>query len=138
MGFFAFSGSTIQNCTANDNQGDGICLVANTLARGNNCNRNALNGDGAGIQTVNVNNRIEGNNVNGNLRGIDTPSKGNLIIGNSASHNGTNSAGNYRIGIDNHYGPIIDISATGTAAANGKGPFPSTLTSTDPRANFSY
>ena len=34
--------------------------------------------------------------------------------------------------------PRIDITATGTAAATGKGPFSSTLATTDPWANISY
>jgi parallel beta-helix repeat protein len=99
---------------------------------------NGLSGDGAGIHVVAGNNRIEDNNVTGNDRGIDVSAAGNLILKNSARNNGTSSAGNYAIVADNRYGPIIDDTATGSIAASGKGPFTSTLVSTDPWANFSY
>ena len=56
-----------------------------------------------------------------------------MIIKNRASANATN----HDIAADNPYGPIIDITATASAAVNGSNAA-STLTSTDPWANYSY
>ena len=78
-------------------------------------------------------NRIEGNNVTGNDRGIAVDLSGNLIIRNSASGNSVA----YDIAAGNRYGPIIDISATGTAAVSGSSAA-STVATTDPWANFTY
>jgi hypothetical protein len=64
---------------------------------------------------------------------INVSTDGNLIVGNSAKGNPTN----YSIAADNRYDPIVDIRATGTASVSGSSA-PSTLTSTDPSANFSY
>jgi parallel beta-helix repeat protein len=125
------------------NKGDGINATIDCGIVANVCSGNGNGpGDGAGIHVTGGNNRIEGNNVTGNDRGIDVTAAGNLIIKNSASDNGTSSAGNYAIAADNRYGPIVDISATGSVAATGKGPFASTLSDgtggSHPWANFSY
>ena len=137
-GIIAGSNSKVQNCSAASNKGDGIRGSGDSIIIANVCVTNGLSGDGAGIHVVAGNNRIEDNNVTGNDRGIDVSAAGNLILKNSARNNGTSSAGNYAIVADNRYGPIIDDTATGSIAASGKGPFTSTLVSTDPWANFSY
>ena len=69
-----------------------------------------------------------------NDRGINVDAAGNLIIKNSACGN----TSNYEIAASNRYGPIIDITAAGSAAVGGNISAVSTLTSTDPWANFSY
>jgi parallel beta-helix repeat protein len=139
MGFSVGSGNTIRGCTANFNQGDGISITTDTFAQENTCRGNgAFGGDGGGIHVTGNNNRIEGSNVTSNTRGIQVSAAGNLIVKNSARNNGASSAGNYVIVADNRYGPIIDDTATGSIAASGKGPFASTVISTDPWANFSY
>ena len=52
---------------------------------------------------------------------------------NSASGNTIN----YDIVINNRYGPIINITASGTAAVSGSSAV-STVATTDPWANFAY
>ena len=127
---------------ASFNKGDGIralndcSIVANVSSH--NGSFSGGGGDGAGVHVTDRSNRIEGNNVTTNTRGIEVSAAGNLIIKNSARSSGTSNAGNYVIAADNRYGPIVDINATGSVAVSGKGPFTSTLTSTDPWANFSY
>jgi parallel beta-helix repeat protein len=89
--------------------------------------------DGAGILATVGDNRIEGNNCAGNDRGIDVDGSGNIIIGNTCSGNSTN----YDIVANNRYGPIVNITASGTAAVSGNSAA-STVTTTDPWANFAY
>jgi len=129
----------IQDCIANNNQGDGIRVTARCRVLHNKCDFNGnFGGDGAGIHATGIGNEIEGNDVTNNDRGIEVGGAGNLIIKNSARANGTSNAGNFAIALDNRYGPIIDDTAAGSIAVSGKGPFTSTLTTTDPWANFSY
>ena len=67
-------------------------------------------------------------------RGIDVDSTGSLIIKNSAS---LNTITNYEIAVSNRYGPIVDLTAPGSAAVSGSSAA-SVLTNTEPNANFSY
>lgn len=99
----------------------------------NTSDRNGLGGDGAGIHSTSAENRIERNSVTGNDRGIDVDTAGSLIIKNSAATNTID----YVIAASNRYGAIINITAAGAAAVSGN-TAASTLTSTDPWANFSY
>jgi parallel beta-helix repeat protein len=133
MGFTIVDGSKIQGCTANNNLGDGIRVSAACAVLSNTCRQNGITGDGAGIHSTAISNRIEKNHVFNNKRGIDVESTSSLIIGNTASANTTN----YSIAANNRYGPIVDITASGTAAVSGSSSA-STATSTDPWANFSY
>jgi hypothetical protein len=134
MGFYVTDRSMIQGCTANFNQGDGINIGSNTVVRDNNCYSNGYStGDGAGIHATGSANRIEGNNVTANDRGIYVTAIGNLIVKNSAKAN-TN---NYIIVADNRYGPIIDLTAGGTAAVSGNSAAGTTVNA-DPQANFAY
>ena len=108
--------STVKDCTVQGNKGDGIRAASNCQIIGNTSDGNGLStGDGAGIHTTGSRNRIESNIVSNNDRGIDVDSTLSLIIGNSAANNTTN----YDIAASNRYGPIIDISATGSAAVSG-------------------
>ena len=134
MGFDVGGLSTIQNCTAHNNEGAGIGLEGNTVARDNSCTTNGFNGDASGIFCVSSDNRIEKNHVADNDRGIHVASKGNLIVQNSASGNGVN----YEIVADNRYGVIIDLAASGTAAVSGNSAAGTLTTTTNPWANFAY
>ena len=130
MGFDVGGSSTIHGCTANSNEGDGINLLSDSVARGNMCDSNGNGGDGAGIHATSSDNRIEGNNVTDNDRGIDVDAAGNLIIKNSASGNAANW--------DVVSGNVILVVQASTAAAvsgNSGGTPPG---STDPNANFTY
>ncbi|HEY6168938.1 MAG TPA: right-handed parallel beta-helix repeat-containing protein [Verrucomicrobiae bacterium] len=132
-GIFADAESTISGCSAYNNDGDGIQVRVSCIVLDNICNGNGFNGDGAGIHVIERRNRIDGNTVISNDRGIDVDLGSNLIIRNSAGGNTIN----YDIVGDNRYGPIVDIAAVGTAAVSGNSA-PSTLTTTDPWANFRY
>src|SRR5256714_385963 len=130
IGFNVSDNSTILNCDAQLNRGDGIRAAYACVIRENNC---SLNGNGAGVHTTGGNNRIEGNNVTSNYRGIQVDGTGSLIIKNSASDNSSD----YLIGASNRYGPVVDISAGGAPAVNGKSAA-DTSTTSHPWANFSY
>lgn len=134
MGIATGASCTIERCTVQGSKGDGIRVTSSCLLLDNHCDSNgATTGDGAGIHTVSSDNRIEGNTVTFNDRGIDVDSIGSLIVRNSASANTTD----YDIVASNRYGPIVNIPGAGTAAVTGN-TAPSTLTSTDPWANYSY
>ena len=134
MGFSVGHGSNIHGCTAANNEGDGIRLLAQTIARDNSCYRNGNGGDGAGIHSIDSDNRIESNNVTGNDRGIDVDVAGNLIIKNSASGNTT---ANYDIVANNVFGAVVDRTAPASGAVQGNSAASSAGT-TDPWANISY
>jgi parallel beta-helix repeat protein len=134
IGINASSNCTIERNTVQGCRGDGIRAIASCLILANTCDGNGLGtGDGAGIHTTSDENRIEGNSVTANERGIDVDAAGNLIIKNSAATNATD----YDIAASNRYGAIVNITAAGAAAVTGNSAA-STLTSTDPWANFSY
>ena len=133
-GFVIGNNSTISGCSASYNTDDGIWANSDSTITGNTCESNGYNaGDGAGIYVSGADNRIDSNNVTDNDRGIDVDNSGNLIIRNSASGNTTN----YVIAADNRYGPIIDITASGTPPVSGSSASSTTAT-THPWANFSF
>jgi parallel beta-helix repeat protein len=133
MGINASFGSAIRHCVVRTNLGDGIRTSSDSVVEGNTADSNGLaSGVGAGIHVTSSDTRVEGNNVTDNDRGIDIDISGNLIIRNSASGN----ASNYEIVAGNAVGAIVVTGAS--VAISGSGPFASSLTSTDPWANFSY
>jgi parallel beta-helix repeat protein len=126
--------STVEFCNVESSKGDGIIALGNCLIIGNACKSSGLaTGDGAGVHTQGSDNHIEGNTVTGNDRGIQVENTGNLIVKNRASGNTID----YVIAASNRYGPIVNISAAGAAAVSGNSAV-STLSSTDPWANYSY
>jgi parallel beta-helix repeat protein len=133
FGIATATSGTITNCAAYLNTLDGIHVPNACLVQGNTCDSNGNGGDGAGIHATNADNRIEGNNCTRSDRGIDVDSAGNIILKNTCSGNTTN----YDIAADNRYGAIVNITASGTAAVAGNSAA-STLTTTDPWANFAY
>lgn len=135
IGFNVSDGSTVEGCISGSNHGDGIRVTAACIVSHNSCRQNGIGGgaDGAGIHSTAIANSIERNFVFNNTRGVEVSSTGSVIIGNTATANGTA----YVIAASNRYGPILDISASGTAAVNGSSAA-STLTTTDPWANFTH
>ncbi len=138
MGINVGAGSTVERCTVQGCKGDGIRVTSSCLVIGNTCDRNGdLTGDGAGIHTTSSENRIEGNSVTGNDRGIEVGGSGSLIIKNTTASNTID----YVFAANNRYGPIINITAAGTAAVNvnsASATVATVLASTDPWANFNY
>jgi len=132
MGFAIGVGSTIQKCAARNNEGDGINLSSDSVARENTCDSNGSSGDGAGIHATSADNRIEGNNVTDNDRGIDVDAAGNLIIKNSASGN----TANFVIAGNNVFGSIVDRTNIVSVEVTGNGNGGGSLGTTDPWANF--
>jgi parallel beta-helix repeat protein len=103
VGIYADLGSTVKDCTAFGNEGDGIQVSEDCLVEGNTCDKNgSVNGDGAGIHATKSDNRIDSNNVTNNDRGIDVDIAGSFIVRNSASGNTTN----YVIAAGNNVGTI--------------------------------
>jgi parallel beta-helix repeat protein len=137
MGFDVGSFSTIHDCTALENRGDGIHMLDFTTARDNSCGRNGTSGNGAGIDAEGSTNRIEGNNVADNDRGIEVRAAGNVIVKNTARGNTTN----YSIAAGNIYGAIVDrVIPAGSptpAPVTGNSAISSAIT-TDPWANIAY
>jgi parallel beta-helix repeat protein len=131
-GISVSTGNTVSECTASFNTGDGIEVASDSRVANNTCAGNG-SANGSGIHATGSDNRIEGNTLTNADRGIDVGGSGNLIIRNSASGNGTN----YVIAASNRYGPIIDITAGGSAAVNGSGAADTSAT-THPWANFSF
>lgn len=125
--------STVTGCTVSGNATSGVLVTRDCVVSGNTCNGNGTaTTTGAGILATAVNNRIDGNNCSNNDRGIECAGGGNLIIRNSASSNTIN----FLFVANNRYGPIVDITSA-TAAVSGN-TAPSTLTTTEPNANFRY
>lgn len=133
QGIFAQEGSLVTDCVARLNTNNGIVCSSDCLIRDNMCDSNGFGGDGAGIFTDGSDNRIEGNNCTDNDRGIDVAAAGNLILRNSCSGNTIN----YEIVASNRYGPIVNITATGSAAVSGNAAA-GTVSTTDPWANFAF
>lgn len=135
MGISAASSCTLERNTVQGCRGDGIRATSRCVIRDNTSDANGSGtGDGAGIHVTSSANRIEGNNVTNNDRGIEVTSSRSLVIRNSAGSNGID----YVIAASNRYGPVVNITASGSAAVGGNIAAVSTLTSTDPWANFSY
>jgi len=129
------SNCQVIDCQASANTADGIrCAGTGSMIRGNACTLNGFNtGDGAGIAVVSNDNTIEGNVCTDNDRGIHVTGLNNLILKNSCADNTTH----YQIVTGNRYGAIVNITAGGAAAVTGSAAV-STLTTSDPWANFSY
>lgn len=127
--------SKVQNCLATGNTGDGIRAGSDCGIIGNQSVENGSGvASGAGVHVTGGQNRIEGNNVTGNERGIKVDAAENLIIKNSASDS---TVVNYDIVANNRYGPIVNITASGTAAVSGNSAGDTSGT-THPWANFAY
>jgi hypothetical protein len=127
MGFDVGYYSTVTNCTAKNNGwgffAGGYCLILGNMGESN----------GNGIEVFDEKNRIDGNQMMNGSTGIRVDSGNNLILRNAAGNNGSN----YEIGINNRYGPIVDLTTTITAAVSGSSAA-DTSTTTHPWANFAY
>jgi parallel beta-helix repeat protein len=133
-GIAVSNGSTVVGCIARSNDQNGIeCLSACTI-RNNTCSSNGVSAaNGAGIRASSSDNCIDGNNCTSSNRGITVDGSGNFIVRNTCSGNTVN----YQIAVNNRYGPILNISASGTLAVIGSSAS-GTLGSADPHANFTY
>lgn len=133
-GIYAGFGSTVVDCSVRNNSEYGIVCNGNSTVRGNTCASNGTDAAGANLLvTFSGDNRIEDNNCSGAFRGIEVTTSGNIILRNTCAGNDIN----YVIAANNRYGPIINITATGTAAVSGNAAT-STIGSADPHANFAY
>jgi parallel beta-helix repeat protein len=135
FGIGTSSSCSVLDCTVRASTRDGIrCAGSGSQIRGNDCALNGINaGDGAGIVVVSIENKIEGNHCSSNDRGIDVQAAGNFIVRNTCADNTVE----WVIVANNVYGPIINRSAPASPAVNGPAAA-STLSSTDPNANFTY
>jgi parallel beta-helix repeat protein len=131
-GIFASAGSTVERCTARNNTLRGIVCSSGCTIRENTCANNGFGaGNGANINALGADSRIEGNTCTGADRGIEVPDPGNIIIKNTCSGNSVN----WVIVAGNAYGPIV---ATPAGAAVNGNTAAAALGSADPNANFSY
>lgn len=135
VGISAGSACAVIDCNPQANKGDGIRVTGGCLVRGNNCVSNGTaDPAAAGIRATGGDSRIEQNNCSFNDVGIAVSGSGNIILQNTCSGSSVN---NYDIAASNRYGAIVNITGAGAAAALGNSAA-STLTSTDPWANFAY
>ena len=125
-------GATVARCSARANGEDGIAASGAASIRDNTCSANGQVAGGAGIHITGGDTRLEGNTCSAQTRGIEVGSAGNIIVRNTCSGNTTN----WTIAAGNSYGPIVAAS-TNAAPVSGN-TAASTLTSTDPNANFTY
>ena len=135
MGFDLGGRSVIEHSVVRANNGNGIRLNGDGVARENNVVGSATT-LGRGITTLNSYNRVEGNNVTGFTRGIEFVTNslivGGLMIHNTVSGNSTN----YFVGGSTSFGDVIDDQGGG-AAVNGNGAA-SSFGSPNAWANFTY
>ncbi len=118
-GFFVETGSSVKDCTAIGNRGDGIrmdseCNVSMCTAKENG----ASSGEGAGIHCLGSGNRIYENMFSHNDRGLEVEVSGNFISKNSAFSNSTNwvvAASNACFVVRRISCPAISGDAGGTA-----------------------
>ena len=121
--------ATITGCTVKNNPlgifAGGSCHIVGNMGEGN----------GDGLSIYDTRNLIDGNQVLNGGTGIKifTGSTKNLIIRNTVGNNTTN----YDISPNNRFGPVVDITASGTPAVSGNAAADSTST-THPWANFAY
>ncbi len=132
-GIVLLSGGMISDCVSENNGTNGIVAGQRTRIVGNSCQSNGLSNASAGIQVTGSDNVIDSNTCASNGKGIDVDGTGNVIIRNTC----TAGVSSYDIVANNRYGPIVNVPSLGTAAVNGD-IAPSTMTTTDPLANFSY
>jgi hypothetical protein len=127
-----FGPGSILDCATFGSGADGIQVGADCLVMRNLCDSDGMV-NGAGIHVLASDCRIEGNMCTDATRGIDVDVPGSIIVRNTCAGNITN----WDIAAGNSIGPIVVAGVT-AAASTGVGPFPSTLGSTDPNANYSY
>ena len=132
-GFFGDQACVIHGCVATFNAQHGVRAEGGGVVTDNYCRGNGGPSAGAGVYVVGEDTRVEGNHCTGNHYGVRVVSAGNLILRNACS----GSVTNFDIVAGNRYGPIVNITAGGAAAASGNAAV-STLTSTDPWANFAH
>lgn len=128
------TGSTISGCTVVGCGGDGIDVNLACTVRENTCRGNGTgDGIGAGIYASQHDSRIEGNACTDNEVGIHVDGVGNIIVRNTCSGNDVN----FDFFGSNRFGTIVDITLQGPAPVYGDAAA-STLTTTDPWANFAH
>lgn len=123
-----FGNCLVSHCVAEVNTGAGISVADSCTVLNNTCSINT----GPQLLVTLGENRIDSNNLVGTI-GLRVTGSGNVIVRNSASNNSTA----YDIAANNRYGTIVNITAAGAAAVAGASAV-STLTTTDPWANFAY
>ena len=132
---------TIDGCICIFNGKSGILIDAGGVATitNNACHENGqTTANSAGIRvSVSGACRIERNFVTLNDVGLDILASRNVIVANTAA---SNTTANFNFVAGNHYGPMIDDTATDAAnqpAVNGNSA-PGDINSTSPWANFAH
>jgi parallel beta-helix repeat protein len=133
MGFRVYGYSSILNCNAQENKGDGFRIEGRCIVRGNLSSANGTAGIGIGIRVDDTDCTIEHNVCVMNDYGISVEDVGNIITNNRCSGNTTN----FDIVAGNRYGPIMNLTVQNGVAAVGN-TAPTNLNTTDPWANFAY
>ncbi|MBL0870098.1 MAG: right-handed parallel beta-helix repeat-containing protein [Phycisphaerales bacterium] len=158
-GIFANSGSQVRENAVTGNTAMGIevnddALVSeNTVSisnsdgikAGNSCrifnNLVVECGLNAGTYAINIAGntcRVEGNTVSESTRGVRVQGTGSMIVRNAVSLPSGVTTTAWTIAAGNRYGPIVDLKSLAPAAAVSGGSATSTLTTTDPNANFTH
>lgn len=103
-GITVLGASTVRNCTALQNSGDGIIISSECTVVGNHCKGNFLARDASGIRATGTDNVIQENTLISNDTGLLVEQAGNLIVRNTAANNSLN----YRVMMSpQSMGPIV-------------------------------
>lgn len=158
-GIYANSGSVVRDNAVTGNGNLGIEVVNDTLVEGNSvssCTAEGVKASGscrvfnnhlvnaglnAGTYAINIAGnscRVEGNSISESTRGVRVQGTGSLIVRNSVSLPTGVTTNAWTIAAGNRYGPIIDLKSLAPAAAASGAAATSTLTTTDPNANFTH
>lgn len=156
-GIFANSGSVVRQNAVTSNSTIGIEVVDDTLVEGNSvsaCTADGIKaaniclilknlvvnaGLNAGTYAINVAGsscRVEGNAISESTRGVRVQGTSSLIIRNSVCLPSAVTTSAWTIAAGKRFGPIIDLKLIGAAPTVSGGSAASTLTSTDPNANY--
>ncbi len=156
-GIFANSGSVVRQNAVTSNSTIGIEVVDDTLVEGNSvsaCTADGIKaaniclipknlvvnaGLNAGTYAINVAGsscRVEGNAISESTRGVQEQGTSSLISRNSVCLPSAVTTSAWTIAAGKRFGPIIDLKLIGAAPTVSGGSAASTLTSTDPNANY--
>jgi hypothetical protein len=127
-GIAAGGASQVIGCAVNANQLEGItgldhCVIRDNLVR---------NSGAAGVRLTGSGNHVEANHIAQCPKGVQSDAAGNLVVGNSV----TSCPTAFVLVAGTRYGPIVSLTSGVSPAVNGSTSVASSLSTTDPKANF--
>ncbi len=117
---------------------DGIKAGSSSRVVNNNVVESGLNASTYAINIAGSSCRVEGNTISESSRGVRVQGIGSMIVRNSVCLPNAVTTTAWTIAAGNRYGPIIDLKSLPQAGAASGGSATSTMTTTDPNANFTH